>query len=53
MFCNNVFRGQSEYNFAGVQCEQKKKKEKKVAGRYLSIQETDSKDGFLFQAAGS
>lgn len=31
----------------------KKKKEKKVAGRYLSIQETDSKDGFLFQAAGS
>lgn len=50
MFCNNVFRGQSEYNFAGVQCEQK---EKKVAGRYLSIQETDSKDGFLFQAAGS
>lgn len=52
MFCNYVFGGQSEYNFAGVQCEQKGKK-KKVAGRYLSIQETDSKDGFLFQAAGS
>lgn len=30
MFCNNVFRGQSEYNFAGVQCEQKKKKKKRL-----------------------